>query len=176
VDNGLGTQLWLHTPIQGLRVGGSAIHFTSRELVGFPDGYEDTSTLWMGSVDGTFRRFFVRAEGFSIGFGEEEVNFVGNLRGYYGQAAFHFTDEVSLITQAEFTDLSFDVFQPQFSLEETLDRDLGIGVQYRYSPNLLLKLEVHQYHGWGIENRMILAGIDDPATMTYGLFSVSTSF
>jgi hypothetical protein len=176
VDNGLGAQLWVHTPIQGLRVGASAIRFTSRDVVGYPEDYEDTSTLFLGTLDGTFRRFFVRAEAYTVGFGEEAVNFEGTLRGYYAQSGVHLTDEVSLITQAEFTDLSFDVFEPEYELDETLDRDLGLGIQYRYSPNLMFKLEGHQYHGWGIENRMIIAGFDDPTTMTYGLFSVSTSF
>jgi hypothetical protein len=176
VDNGLGTQLWLRTPIQGLRVGASAIRYTSRDVMGYPEGYEDTSTLILGSVDGTFSRFFVRAEAYTVGFGDEAILFEGTAKGYYAQGGAHLTDAVSLIAQAEFTDLEFDVTEPQYSFDEMMDRDLGLGIQYRYSPNLVLKLEAHQYRGWGIENRLILAGIDEPATMTYGLFSVSTSF
>jgi hypothetical protein len=168
VDGGLGTQIWLHTPIEGLRLGAAAIRFSSRNVAGAPEDLVETSTMWRGTVDGTFRRLFVRAEGYHTGFGDgPSSGYDGNAQGYYGQVGFNVSDEWSLITQAEFTDIALDVYGPQpFSLDENIDRDLGLGLQYRYAPNLVFKLEGHRYRGYGTEDRLLLMGLDDPEHVT----------
>jgi hypothetical protein len=124
--------------------------------------------MWRGTVDGTFRRLFVRAEGYHTGFGDgPSSGYDGNAQGYYGQVGFNVSDEWSLITQAEFTDIALDVYGPQpFSLDENIDRDLGLGLQYRYAPNLVFKLEGHRYRGYGTEDRLLLMGLDDPEHVT----------
>lgn len=178
VDGGLGTQVWLETPVRGLRLGGSAVRYTSRDILGAPEDFEDPQVLWRAALDGTFPRFFVRAEAFHVAFGAEEVGYMGEAQGYYGQASFSVTDRLGLVAQAEFTDLAVEVTaDPQpFSFDDNIDRDLGFGVQYRAWPNVLLKLEGHRYRGYGIEDEFRLLGLTDRANVTYGLFSVSTSF
>jgi hypothetical protein len=180
VDGGLGTQLWLHTPIEGLRLGMAALRFTSRNLAYVSEGFEDTTTIWQGAVDGTFRRFFVRAEGFhaALGFGSPTAGgFGGDVQGYYGQVGLNVSDAWSLITQAEFRDLTLDVYGPEpFRFDGNTDRDFALGLQYRHASNLVFKLEGHRYRGHGTEDRLRIMGLDERAHVTYGLFSVSTSF
>lgn len=180
IDGGSGMQIWLHTPIEGLRLGLAALRFTSRNLVDVPEGFEDTTTMWQGAIDGTFRRFFVRAEGFhaTLGFGSPtEGGFDGDVEAYYGQLGLHVSDAWSVITQAEFRDLNLDAYGPEpFTFDGNTDRDFALGLQYRYTPNLVFKLEGHRYRGHGTDDRVRIMGLDDRAHVTYGLLSVSTSF
>jgi hypothetical protein len=56
VDGGYGGQVWIHTPIDGLRVGSAGLRFTVGNLVGFPP--TPKTTRWRGS-----RRFRASSRG-----------------------------------------------------------------------------------------------------------------
>lgn len=177
IDGGAGAQVWLRTPLQGLRVGGSALRYTARNVQDTPEGFEDSQVLWMASVDGTFPRFFIRGEGYELDFGSEAGGYEVGARGYYGQLGFNVTDAVGLVAQAEWTDLELEVFEPMpFLFDDNMERDLSLGVRYSPLPNLVLKLEGHRYSGYGIENETRIIGLMERADVTYGLLSVSTSF
>lgn len=177
VNGAVGTQAWLQTPLPGVRLGGAAVRYPVRDVLGAPDEFEDAEILWLGSLDATFRRTFVRGEGYHTGFGDEAIGYVGDAQGYYGQAGFNVTEQVSLVAQAELTDVAFDVLGPQpFTFDDTLDRDLALGLRYQPSPFLALKLELHRYRGYSVEDEALTLGVDDPVNVTYGLLSVSTSF
>jgi hypothetical protein len=110
-------------------------------------------------------------------FGGEGLGHDGMATGYHGEAGIDVVPGWSLIGQAEFGDLDIDVTSPfPYSLDDNIDRDLGLGIRYQPTPTLALKLEGHAYRGFRIEDEIRTVGMDDPAHLTYGLFSVSTSF
>jgi len=177
VDNALGGQLWLSTPIEGLRLGAAAIRSEVRNLQDVPEDLVDTQVIWFTALDGTFSRFFVRGEGFSINLEEEGLPYAGDALAYYGQVGLHISDVLSVVAQAERRTLALDFFGPQpFSFDGTADRDISIGVRFQPSPNLAFKLEGHSYRGFGTDDPALVPGRDDPVSLSYGLVSVSTSF
>ena len=58
-DNGIGTQLWLNTPIDGVRLGTSAQTYRWRSLA---DGSKQQVKEYQASFDATRPKFMVRAE------------------------------------------------------------------------------------------------------------------
>lgn len=174
---GGGLQVWLHTPLEGLRVGGAGIHYTARDLAGLDPHAEDGQTIWLAALDGTFPRLFVRGELLHLSYGEDSFGYGGSGLAYYGQVGVPVGASVSLIAQAERSLLDLDVFDfPAASLDGEMSRDLSLGLQFRASPHLVLKLEGHHYRGFVVNDEMRMAPGVPPTTLTYGLFSVSTSF
>jgi hypothetical protein len=177
VSPGAGAQVWLQTPLDGLRVGGAALRLRTRNTLGTPPDFEDDQFLWHTAVDGTFSRFFVRGESFRIGFGATSVGYKGHMEGYYGEAGLALTEKTSLIGQAEWLAIAIDVAEPpQQPFDVTVDRTYTLGVRYQPTPTLAFKAEAHRYRGYSIEDELLLPGLSDPANVTYWLFGVSTSF
>jgi hypothetical protein len=165
VSGNYGANVWLNTPITGVRVGASALHFRLPSAVG--DTVANTS--YTGSVDATFDRFFVRGEyqelllkKVLVGGGDETQHIV------YGQAGVKLTDHVSLNVQMEVDDNS----DPGRSYRNSDDR--AIGLNYAVSPNILFKIEGHAVKGYAFDTYLPTTG---PAQKTnYGIASISVSF
>ena len=181
VDRAYGTQLWVNTPVEGLRAGGGAMHMDVRNVMGAPPGLRDNQLAWYGALDGMFSRFFVRSEYFRISFGEEEAPFTGAVPIYFVEAGFNLTERLSLVGQAEFIDITLEANEsiPQ-PVNENIGRDFALGIRYQPSPFLAFKLEGHRHRGYGIEDspevEVPVPGLGELDSVTYGLFSISTSF
>jgi len=181
VSRAFGSQLWVRTPVEGLRLGGGAMHMTVRNIVGAPPGTRDNQFAWQAAVDGTFSRFFVRGEYFRLAFGHEADGITGAVPIYYAEAGLGVTDRLTLIGQAEFIDIAFEATYPMpLSVDENVGRDFGLGIRYQPAPFLAFKIEGHRHRGYGIEdwgeNGPPGPGSGEQPNVTYGLFSVSTSF
>jgi hypothetical protein len=171
VDGGLGGQLWIHTPLEGVRVGGSYVRLDASGSIDSAPGTKERYQLWRGSVEGVFSRFNLRAE---YVYNDFEA---GNARTYYAQAGLPLTDALSLIGQAEFRDLRVSVPAPvPLTADVPLDRDYAVGIRYSPWPTLAFKLEGHRYRGYSTEDVAPSIFGDDPRSLHYALFSVSTSF
>ena len=59
---GIGGQLWLNTPVRGLRFGLAGHHSTWSNSIQTPPGSKVPHNRWAASVDGNFERFRVNAE------------------------------------------------------------------------------------------------------------------
>ncbi len=149
----VGFQLWLSTPVSGLRLGlGGHTREVSDGLVGIfrQPGEEQSFDDYYVSLDLVRDRFVFRTEyrefdtaGSSI-FNEAEFS-LG-----YVQLGIHATEKIRFYGQYEFS----DAFQSKescitFGLPCTEDvnlelrRDPGIALNYLFSPNSVLKLEYH---------------------------------
>lgn len=175
--NGLGSQVWLWTPVQGLRVGASALRFTASNVMGMPEDYEEPQKTFGAALDATFERIFVRSE---LRHSRFEI---GTAEGYYGEVGVPLGRGFSLVAQAEFADFNWDLssfFPPGMPFPVTFDgnvaRDQALALRWAPSPSLVFKLEGHRHRGYLTEDPLLNFLVDPPARFNYGILSVSTSF
>lgn len=184
VDGGMGANLWLETPLRGLRVGGAVTRFSARNILGAPAEQRD-EMLWSHSaVDGHFGRFTVRAEGSHVTFRDATTDvYSGSLRAAYVQVGMSLTSRLSFTAQADIQRIAIEIPEPQppfppqpLDVDWTQHRDLGLVARYLLSPSVVLKLEGHRARGYSVDNQLLFPMVDAPAQFNYAMFSVSTSF
>jgi hypothetical protein len=160
----VGGQLWIGTPVPGLRVGGAVQNFALRDEDG--GGIPDPGgTYWIVSLDGAFDRVTIRSE----------VSFL-DIPWYTGRTATAqvggwVTPVIGLFGQAELVD--------QEGLIPVTDRirmseDFALALNLRAAPNVLLKLEGHRVNGYLFEQWTNPTG--PGANTMYALASISVSF
>jgi hypothetical protein len=167
--NVIGGFAWVHTPIQGLRLGGGAMHYGVQggalaTLVGPSD-----ATNYYASVDGDFSRFQIRSEWM------REYRAAGRIAtsAGYVQAGVEVIAPVTLNAQLELLHLHIE---PATQLIENvdLDRDIGLGVDVKLPLNAVFKLEGHLVRGYQADDIPPLTGA--PAVGRYAITSVSFAF
>jgi hypothetical protein len=150
-------QLWLNTPVDGVRVGATAQRWQ-------PEDGQKTPTLLSASVDADRERYFVRGEYREIGVEGFRIN------SYYSQAGLRF-GRLGVSGQADFMDMQLDT--PMGELQFQAARDLAAGVSFAHTPGLVYKLEAHTAKGSNYDTYV------DPFTKAsthYFIGSVSVSF
>jgi hypothetical protein len=175
VDLGYGAQVWLSTPLEGVRVGGGVARYSVRDILGADPEQVDHDVLVTAAAEGRLGPVEARAEFFHARWGADDLGYEGTSEGYYGELVYNVTDALSLVGQAQFLDLSMGIPAFAWSMDENLDRSFAAGVRYAVGPNVVLKLEGHRYRGYAIEDEQRLFPAPR-ANVSYGLFSVSTSF
>ena len=173
-QNALGGQLWLYTPIDGLRVGGGASRATTSGGLLRAPGEKETSRNWHASVDGNFDRFTLRGEYRDVDY--KNIGYVG----YYGQAGARLFRGLSVNAQSEVGTATIPqgaVFNgvPYPRFEIPLIRDNSVGVNYAFRSDLIFKVEAHQTNGFNTEEgtNMYTA---KPTRGRYAISSLSLSF
>ncbi len=139
-----GAQLWLQTPIEGLRVGLAAQHFEQDGgLIIFGEA-KDTD-VYLLSFDANFEHLVLRAEGQWI---ESKLEFVPKLQavGYYGLTGWRFTEnfEVYFSHEHSLTRWNFGTGIPVLEFDP-LYKDSAISMIYRFNPKALVRLEAHHF-------------------------------
>lgn len=178
VEDGAGLQLWLETPVDGLRVGLGGVRYDVTDSSGgFNVDEEDSWDLWVASVDGTFDRWTLRAEYMEADF---KLRIGGipfensSYESYYGQVGYRLTDRWTVWGQYDVGDiaLGFAGFPP---FEATLTEDTAVSVTYAPRSEILFKAEVHTNDG-------ILGRVEGEAppmgslTTDYAILSASVAF
>jgi len=161
-----GGQLWVNTPVQGVRIGGSAIHTRFDDASFAQNPGEHNSLTLMGSFDASFTHGFVRAEieHFSVG--------TFDYRAWYAQAGVRPTEKLSINVQADVANVTLATPGGPFSYDQA--RDYAVGVNYAFLPNLVGKLEGHRATGFWFDAPIAPTG---PAGETeYGIASIAVSF
>ncbi len=162
-ENAIGAQLWLATPVEGVRVGAAAQTYRWESL---SDGSTQHVTEYQASLDATISKFMVRAETELMDF-ETDDYYASYVQGGYSPTA-----KLSFVAQAEYAyerDWNFPVYSRSFDWHKAI----GVSAVYRLSPTLVLKAEHHWNKGIQVEQPA------DPASaprFTYSIFSLSTSF
>lgn len=145
-----GTQLWLNTPVSGLRFGAAyqyrEVFGGSLRRPGEPTKYDD----YLISIDGAFEKFVIRAEYRNFKTAPQAVDvllapdFVVEVEPYYVQLGWHPNDRLRFYVQYEHTDIwqNASSFTRAHSL--TFREDMGIAFNYVFSPNVVLKAEYHE--------------------------------
>jgi hypothetical protein len=136
-DRVAGGQLWVETPISGVRVGGNIIDF-HLALPAALGGAKVDGTQWQTSVDATRSRGYLRGE-----FARRGGASIGDSQMYYAQAGVFVTEKLSLNTEADFVRnrTTTGIWSEQA-------RDVAVGVKYAFQPNVALKIEGHRARGY----------------------------
>jgi len=161
-----GTQLWLETPLSGVRIGTQLVSYQAVDAVTF-----DTTrhTLVGGSIDATFEHAFARGEylRYAIpGGGPAGQGLIEN--DMYGEAGVKLTEQWSINTQVPVSLVRYS----GHTSRSTYDRALGV----KYAPNsdVAFKLEGHRLTGaFSWEPPLVP---NPQGKTTYVIASVSASF
>jgi hypothetical protein len=173
VDNAVGVQAWLGTPIEGLDIGVGAYQAEASNLVLVGvDGagqqrIEATQQSLHASLRGDIGRFLLAAE-----YRNYDLN-LATQRTAYAQFGVRLTDRVSAFVRGERGELSFAGAQAP-SVE--LDRDYAVSLNYAVHPDVILKFEAHRYRGYGAEDVQLNIFDQPQIRANYVLISLSTSF
>jgi hypothetical protein len=171
VENGVGTQLWLNTPVPDLRFGLSAMRF---DVEGRLNQARETDTFEVYALSGaaTFGRVQLHAEGF---WSQAPFRLTPEIvlphivyLTYYGQIGLELTPKWSLNWQSDFAEVQFKSGLPDVALNE----DHALGLVYRFRYNVVAKAEVHHNKGFLAENELSFV----PLKTRYGILSWSVSF
>lgn len=188
VTDAVGAQLWLETPIDGLRLGLGGLRWDVGEESAF-NREKTTWKSWYGSVDGVFDRFVARGE-----FRRLEVDVVPfqsplpvalGIDLYYLQLGWHATDKLAFYVQPEFTDIQQDSVTFVGGSTRSKDRrDYGFSAVYQFRPNIVLKGEYHEVEAELTVGNEIVFGPTGPAVRVlydtfegdYSILSLAVSF
>jgi hypothetical protein len=168
ITNAFGTQLWLNTPVEGVRLGFGAnrIDATGGE---FQKGFTDTQKNFYYSLDASFERVMVRVEYY------DDRYTGGDWKAIYGEVVVKATDRLRLMANMERGDMKFTV--PDFAVfEGNWNKEVGVGLNYAFRPDLVLKVEHHWHEGYDIEAQPVDAFFGPQLKADYALVSLSYSF
>ena len=139
--NAYGTQLWLRTPVDGLRFGTGAYRCTVNQYVPLATGTDADYLMIHGSVEGDFDRWLFATE-----YLHGDLDGAGSYDTYYGQAGVYLSRKLSVHARAAIANLEVD--HPEtYAYRATVSRDFGLALNYAIHPALLLKLEGHTNEG-----------------------------
>jgi hypothetical protein len=159
LKNVLGGELWLTTPLPGVRVGAFAQRWDTE------DGPDQEEWLWSASAEGERGRATVRGEYRQMKIGTLEMT------SYYGQASVRVIGGLHVNSQLERQESH--VGTPVGTMSYTGTRDAALGLSYELSPNVVFKFEGHDMKGSAFDS---FVNPMQPATTKYYISSVSVSF
>jgi hypothetical protein len=163
VRNSHGIELWLQTPLPGLRIGAGGIRYDVKDLRRASNPYV-TWSVYHVSLAGKFGRFAANAE---YSFWDEGP---WTWETAYLHLGYGLTDKITVNGMIDTANLTVEGY-----FAGDFDDDKVLGVNYAFRPDLVLKAEHHWNKGYYLENPLpdILAAT--PKTR-YWILSLSTSF
>ena len=181
IEKAFGSQAWLMTPIDGLRFGFSGYFGdTENGLSELLSGIKAPSlTSYLFSVEGDFDRFLVRAEDNII----SVVNSPFYMNSYYVQSGVNIWSNFVLNAQYEVVDfkdfiVTYDlgIVPLGKKISRKIHEDFGVGLNYTFSSNIVIKLEVHSTNGFFVEDQFTTPYLPDALRTRYAILSLATSF
>lgn len=172
-EDAFGTQLWLNTPVDGLRFGLAAQRFDQEGMIPGLRGEDPTRfEILLLSIDASFSKLVFRAEAQHL-----ETSFLSfphvEIPAYYVLLGYKPTPRLAFYALYEESTTKFDSdLLP--SLETTFYDDLAFAATYAFTPQAVLRLEVHDAET-AVLDEPTPFGAEVPST-TFGILSLSTSF
>jgi hypothetical protein len=165
VKDMFGAQLWLNTPMEGVRFGLGG-NTWDRE------GQESNGDVYRASLEAVHEKFELRGE-YSLATWPS-----GEYTAYYAQVGVPF-GKFMINGQYSFADISVDIdipFVGPVTLADTWDEEFVLGVNYRFRYDLVVKLEHHMNEGFGGDDVGYARFPDSPADIDYSLLSLSVAY
>ncbi|HET7457088.1 MAG TPA: hypothetical protein VFJ74_05475 [Gemmatimonadaceae bacterium] len=168
-ENAIGSQLWLNTPLDGLRLGLAAQRYRWQPIGDASAQAGDVSIVREehASLDGTFTRWFVRAEGEVQHFSDDR--FVSS----YAQTGVRVLPKTMLVGEYQIATEHNQTYSTDWPSTFDWHRSGGVGLNFAFAPNLVLKAEHHWDRGIQVEQP---ANPRDPPSFRYDMVSLSASF
>lgn len=162
--NAWGGQVWINTPVTGVRVGGGAYRCDVQPA----SGYETDYLAFHGSVDADFDRWRLAGEVFT-----GNLRAYGRYRSWYGQVGFDVTPRMSVHARGTWARINVPI--NGHTLKAPISDDFGLSVNYAIHRSLLLKVEGHTNEGLLREDvpRNLYAR---PSKTRYWIASIVASF
>lgn len=162
-----GGQAWLSTPVEGLRLGLGGMRFRSRKMT-------DTSSVpynssWIGSLDLTRSRYFVRSEFSHIALSSSRSHMIS----YFAQGGVRVVDRLTLTAQNDIQDQKVSRGAAGYFGYRPM-RDAAVGVTYALNPSMNVKFEQHDMKGYNFDVPTNVMGATQKTR--YFLASVAASF
>lgn len=166
----LGAQFWLQTPIEGLRLGLGGYHTVDHNVPIVPPGRKQSQKDLHASLDADFEHFLFQAEYRKNDSKNHEFQDYYALAGArLGKFQFNVMAEIATL------DLPTTVVPGLNFMDIKLHRDYAVGVNYKFRPDLVLKVEGHQLKTLNTEEPLVPLFMD-PIKVKYYIVSLSTSF
>jgi hypothetical protein len=161
VERNGGAQIWINTPLQGVRAGYSVMAWDDLTASGGLNSW-----IQLASFDATFEKWLFRAEHLRVKQNSDKV-WAG-----YAHAQLELTDRLRAIAQYEIKDKETlgDFASPRLRVME----DASAGVSFAISPFAVLKLETHRATGFAFDRYVDPTG--SPLRTWYSIASISASF
>jgi hypothetical protein len=173
-EDAYGFQLWLNTPVSGVRIGAAYQHFDQHDGAFFlRAGDADPFDTYLLSFDADLSRFFLRAEVQEIdtrfaGFPDSEIN------AFYALVGFRATDRLAFHVLYEDSKSTLGGgIGPDFEADPFYE-DLAASIVYRITPQVVARLEGHQFETTAADVALPL-GQGSIAT-DFWILSLSASF
>lgn len=169
-DDSLGLELWLTTPIEGLRLGLGGFQFDTETSIG-PATVRAHRQLSHLSLDGHFGPVVAQIE-----IKRDTAQLVSggsaaDVWGGYGYVGVEVTDRWVVHGEYDFLDVKLP------ATDEAPDRDRALAVSYRFRSDLVLKAEYHWVHGFRTDEGGLIPGRPVPDFETeFAILSLATSF
>lgn len=169
--SGLGFQFWLQTPVEGLRVGVGGNRTTDHGVPIIAPGEKQYQKDLHASLDADFERFLVQAEYRK----SESRNHV--FVDYYGLVGIKLVGKLSVNAMVEVANLDLPTtVVPGLDFNDIkLHKDYAVGLNYKFRPDVVVKLEQHWLKTLNTEDPIVPIFMD-PIKASYYIISLSTSF
>jgi hypothetical protein len=162
----VGTQVWLQTPLEGLRFGVSANRRTDQLPPPAAPDTQETVKSTHASIDANFERFFFQTEY------RRDDQPSQHYHSYYGMAGIKLLEgKLGVNVMAEYAHLTI----PGFVSDLKLSKNYAAGLRYAFRPDLIAKAEYHQMKTYVAEDPVIPFFLD-PIDVKYYIVSLAVSF
>jgi len=170
-NNALGGQLWVNTPVDGLRLGLGGDFFDTKNTILSSSGQDQWKT-WIASFDLSRTRFRLRSEYSEIHI--KQAEFVD--KAFYVYGGLNLTDK--LVAHAQYDDSKAILGKGEATVElPQFYRDTTLGLSYAFRPSIVAKTEYHFAKGRLIEDEAVPLGPSQgPFKGNYYILSLSASF
>jgi hypothetical protein len=185
-ENSAGTQLWLHTPIEGVRFGAFVNNYQQTPRASLPEASRPSrTTTTLYSFDANREHGFVRAE--YTAFDGRTAGQKTHYDGWYVLGGVKPSERLTFAVEYAASNNRVNLPAPVEPLTLPVAKDLGIGAAWAVTPALVFKLEGHRQEGYSFDSPVptIVPPTSGPpfrATLApaskafYGLASVAVSF
>lgn len=182
-ENSAGTQLWLHTPIEGVRLGAFMNNYQQTPNATRPAASRSgRTTTSLFSLDVVRQQAFVRAE--YTAFRTEGVT---GYEGWYTLAGVKPSERLTLAAEYSTANSRVSLPAPVEPLTVPVSKDIALGLAWAATPGLVFKLEGHRQDGYSFDTSVptVVPPASGPpfrATLApasrafYGIASVAVSF